>query len=228
MDRRYTPQSARRMSRASYTDDEDLCRMSDLEGESFRNNDRPFLRRRSSSVSLAASPSSSSQKMSIDSDDARSVSSISTGRGRQLLVPPFPDAVSSCSRRLTRSLSSDLGGWTPSSGGAGSSAPSSSSGAAIIEDLVLDESSRQQERKFVAPIPISSRHPSSSSLSSTSTPSTAEKKQSSQHNRSASTGSGSAAEAGPSKLRADPEKRSVSRRSSLFVSCLFASSFLSV
>lgn len=227
MDRRYTPQSARRMSRASYTDDEDLCRMSDLEGESFRNNDRPFLRRRSSSVSLAASPSSSSQKMSIDSDDARSVSSISTGRGRQLLVPPFPDAVSSCSRRLTRSLSSDLGGWTPSSGGAGSSAPSSS-GAAIIEDLVLDESSRQQERKFVAPIPISSRHPSSSSLSSTSTPSTAEKKQSSQHNRSASTGSGSAAEAGPSKLRADPEKRSVSRRSSLFVSCLFAPSFLSV
>ncbi|KAI9029800.1 hypothetical protein CLU79DRAFT_832163 [Phycomyces nitens] len=60
----------RNYSRASYSDDEDqINRMSDLEDKEF------VSRRRSSSASLTASPSSS-YKMSIDSDDAKSTSSL--------------------------------------------------------------------------------------------------------------------------------------------------------
>lgn len=64
----------RENSKSSFTDDEDLSRMSDLENE-YRDNN---MRRMSLTSSLPASPSASSyNKMSVDSDDARSVSSTS-------------------------------------------------------------------------------------------------------------------------------------------------------
>ncbi|KAI8093776.1 uncharacterized protein BX664DRAFT_330543 [Halteromyces radiatus] len=67
----------RRYSRTSLTDDEDQHnRMSDIE-----ECPPPPLRRRSSScTSIPASPSTSSYKMSIDSDDARSISSTTGSR----------------------------------------------------------------------------------------------------------------------------------------------------
>jgi hypothetical protein len=64
----------RENSKSSFTDDDDLSRMSDLENEYRDNNTR----RMSITSSLPASPSASSyNKMSVDSDDARSVSSTS-------------------------------------------------------------------------------------------------------------------------------------------------------
>lgn len=64
----------RENSKSSFTDDDELSRMSDLESE-YRDNN---IRRMSLSSSLPASPSASSyNKMSVDSDDARSVSSTS-------------------------------------------------------------------------------------------------------------------------------------------------------
>lgn len=65
----------REQSKSSFTDDEELSRMSDLESE-YRENANTS--RRMSLASLPASPSASSyNKMSIDSDDARSTSSAS-------------------------------------------------------------------------------------------------------------------------------------------------------
>jgi hypothetical protein len=62
----------REQSKSSFTDDEELSRMSDLESE-YRESSR-----RMSLASLPASPSASSyNKMSVDSDDARSTSSAS-------------------------------------------------------------------------------------------------------------------------------------------------------
>ncbi|KAL7311448.1 hypothetical protein PS15m_009210 [Mucor circinelloides] len=64
----------RENSKSSFTDDDELSRMSDLESE-YRDNS---IRRMSLTSSLPASPSASSyNKMSVDSDDARSVSSTS-------------------------------------------------------------------------------------------------------------------------------------------------------
>lgn len=64
----------RENSKSSFTDDDELSRMSDLESE-YRDNN---MRRMSLTSSLPASPSASSyNKMSVDSDDARSVSSTS-------------------------------------------------------------------------------------------------------------------------------------------------------
>ncbi|GAN06967.1 hypothetical protein MAM1_0143c06457 [Mucor ambiguus] len=64
----------RENSKSSFTDDDELSRMSDLESE-YRDNN---IRRMSLTSSLPASPSASSyNKMSVDSDDARSVSSTS-------------------------------------------------------------------------------------------------------------------------------------------------------
>ncbi|CAO3638703.1 unnamed protein product [Mucor fragilis] len=64
----------RENSKSSFTDDDELSRMSDLESE-YRDNN---IRRMSLTSSVPASPSASSyNKMSVDSDDARSVSSTS-------------------------------------------------------------------------------------------------------------------------------------------------------
>ncbi|ORY96462.1 hypothetical protein BCR43DRAFT_514858 [Syncephalastrum racemosum] len=89
-----------RRQRTTIDDDDTASRMSDLE-----TNDTRGLRRRSLSASPTASPSSSSQKMSIDSDDARSVSSMSTHRS-QTLLPSEPRRLPS-QHALTRCFATE-------------------------------------------------------------------------------------------------------------------------
>lgn len=91
-----------RRQRTAIDDDDDdtASRMSDLEASDIRG-----LHMRSLSASPAASPSSSSQKMSIDLDDARSVSSMSTHRS-QTLPPSEPRRVPS-QHALTRCFATE-------------------------------------------------------------------------------------------------------------------------
>ncbi|KAI8142592.1 hypothetical protein BJV82DRAFT_615403 [Fennellomyces sp. T-0311] len=225
MERRFAPHTSiqqHRSRRESYTtDDEDpLGRMSDLEGDTHaRPTDYvPLLRRRrSSSVSLAASPSSSSQKMSIDSDDGRSVSSISAGGGstsgsrlssflRQpyIFPPDMPPPL--LPRRLTRSLSSELS-WSPSS----RPPPQPEFG---IDEIMVDPStcttspaeSSTSNRKLNLP-----QRPGVLRRSSS-----AERIPHHRHHRSASSSSAEASGSHSPVRRSDPERRSVTRRSSLF------------
>ncbi|KAI8377619.1 uncharacterized protein BYT42DRAFT_614286 [Radiomyces spectabilis] len=108
MDLPYSNRRRYSYSRASYTDDDDHSnRMSDLEG------DKEFtLGRRMSTTSLSDS-ASSSYKMSIDSDDARSVSSVFASRpptnySRQVTpstLLPTLDVPVPRRPQLTRSLS---------------------------------------------------------------------------------------------------------------------------
>lgn len=221
MERRYPAQPIRRSSRTSYTDDDDqLSRMSDLEGDSttpmtVQRGTEPnsySLRRRSSSVSLTASPSSSSQKMSIDSDDARSISSVCANRSRQLFTPTQEPPL-----RLTRSLSSELTGLT---GWTGVTTEYPIGERTGVDEVMMDPDNARMgaNKKSLAPAPKGSPRPVASSSSST-----AERSPYRHHHRSASS---SSAEAGTSSSgkRPDPERRTVNRRSSLLVSILDAPS----
>ncbi|KAI7884678.1 hypothetical protein K492DRAFT_182975 [Lichtheimia hyalospora FSU 10163] len=170
--------------RTPYTDDDDSLssRMSDYDGD-MNIRGEVLRRRRSSSVSLTASPCS--QKMSIDSDDNRSVSSSS--RHQHCFPPP---------RRLTRSLSSEY-------------IPNTSLQHQQHTDEMIMADDRMHPGKFIAPAPL---RPSLSmrrrSLSSSST-----EQQQHRHPRSTSHGDPSNSS---SRRSNDPERRSVSRRSSLF------------
>ncbi|KAI9496189.1 hypothetical protein BDB00DRAFT_135687 [Zychaea mexicana] len=268
-------------------DEDPLGRMSDLESDSHTNHSSirefpPLLRRRrSSSASLTASPSSSSQKMSIDSDDNRSVSSISAGGGMgggsnsisRLLSPtssfssssrplyyPLQDTMpppQPSSRRLTRSLSSELASSTWSPGTPSSrlhqhqnhhhhhhhqqqqqqEQPSSSSSSQQppqpdfgMDEIMVDptasnaspssSSSLTDGRKFIAPSipPLSSVRPDIVRRSS-STERISHHHHHRHHHRSASSSSaeasGSGSGSGSPLKRSDPERRSVTRRSSL-------------
>ncbi|KAG0173450.1 hypothetical protein DFQ28_008401 [Apophysomyces sp. BC1034] len=146
MEPQYT--SRRRHSRASYTDDEEQAnRMSDLEG------DKEFVRRRrSSSTSLPASPSSSSYKMSVDSDDARSTSSMSIGRqsnsnhSRQATPVSFltPLAEQNITRRLQQNRPiSDLGNTGNSS--TWPSFDGTSKHSRSMYDVMIDEPGQQDD-----------------------------------------------------------------------------------
>ncbi|KAK4512515.1 uncharacterized protein ATC70_003216 [Mucor velutinosus] len=105
----------RENSKSSFTDDDELSRMSDLESE-YRDNN---IRRMSLTPSLPASPSASSyNKMSVDSDDARSVSSTSRRDNHAMdtsTVPPSaissapattPSTITSTTTRVIRPIGS--------------------------------------------------------------------------------------------------------------------------
>ncbi|CDH58328.1 hypothetical protein RO3G_16795 [Lichtheimia corymbifera JMRC:FSU:9682] len=178
--------------RTPYTDDDDSLssRMSDYDGDINIRGD-VLRRRRSSSVSLTASPCS--QKMSIDSDDNRSVSS-SSRQGHQHTFPP--------PRRLTRSLSSE---YIPTS----SSSLQQQQQQHHADEMIMADDSRMHHGKFIAPAPL--RPPSSSSMRRRSLSSSSSSNEQHRHPRSTSQGDSSSP-----KRSNDPERRSVSRRSSLF------------
>ncbi|KAJ8653403.1 hypothetical protein O0I10_010949 [Lichtheimia ornata] len=178
--------------RTPYTDDDDSLssRMSDYDVGDMTIRGDVLRRRRSSSVSLTASPCS--QKMSIDSDDNRSVSS-SSRQGHQHTFPP--------PRRLTRSLSSE---YIPTS-----SSSSSSLQQQHADEMIMADDTRMHHGKFIAPAPL--RPSSSMRRRSLSSSSSSHEQQQQRHPRSTSQGDSSSP-----KRSNDPERRSVSRRSSLF------------
>ncbi|CEP10798.1 hypothetical protein [Parasitella parasitica] len=102
------PPLKRESSKNSFTDDDEFSRMSDLENE-YRDN---HTRRMSLTSSLPASPSTSSyNKMSVDSDDARSVSSTSRRDNITMETTSNISTTSTTTSRVIRPIGSS---WTSS------------------------------------------------------------------------------------------------------------------